>query len=51
MYNIIEIKKKEDYFLVSILLNDNTLIIKKVNEHELLQMYYEFDKIVKEIQK
>jgi len=50
MYNILEIKKKEDNkFLVSFLISENTIISKLITEEELLKMYYSLDKIIKEI--
>ena len=49
MYNILEIKKKENNkYLVSFLINENTIISKMITEQELMSMYSILDKIIKE---
>ena len=52
MYNnTIEVKKKKEKFTISFKISEEVIIVKEIDKQELLQIYSEVEKMVKDIAK
>ena len=49
--NLIEIKKKKEKFTISLKISEDVIIIKEIDSQELLQIYSEIEKVVKDVAK